>query len=149
MRIAVPLVIFRWPALVVGSFGAASGAQKREKDTGCSETGEPGDRPPSIQGSCGLSVSMGASGALLSHRVTGPVRRGISAEVLDVSLPSTLELLGFARCVVGVVRVLSFRHLLFLDRRGVWPPGVIGFCALNHLAWLGGRVQDSRRSRSS
>ena len=76
-------------------------------------------------------------------QATGPlgtVRRGISAEVLDVSLPSTLELLGFARCVVGVVWVLSFRHLLFLDRRGVGPPGVIGFCALNHLAWLGGRV---------
>ena len=71
MRIAVPLVIFRWPAIVVGYFCAASVAQKREKDTGCSKTGKPWDRPPSIQGSCGLSVSRGASGALPSHRATG------------------------------------------------------------------------------
>ena len=45
----------------MGSSGAAMGARYGDKDTGCSVTGEPGDRLPYIHGSLGLSVSRGAS----------------------------------------------------------------------------------------
>ena len=67
--------------LVTGELWVAQGSQDSkleiEKGADCSVTGEPGERPPSVQGCRGVSASGEVSDALPSHGATGSSWLGV------------------------------------------------------------------------
>ena len=87
--------------------------------------------------------SGGASCATPVSGLLGPVRRCCSVDVIDEPWSSALELLGFAGCVAGVLRVFIFQYPFILNGCGLEPDSIIGFRTLNHPAWTVESIADT------